>query len=146
MPLQEREARYSVDIRVDCTTRDFFVANRLTNISRGGLFVEVSFPFGAEIELVFRIPGAPRAIHARGRVAWNYDTRKATSRFVVGSGIRFTQIAPEDRALLEAQLERLATEARSDRPEERSPAAILGPGGRTGAPGEELSKAKRLAG
>jgi hypothetical protein len=35
---------------------------------------------------------------------WNYDMVKGTTRIVPGSGIRFVDIEPDDRAALEAFL------------------------------------------
>ena len=50
-------------------------------------------------------------IHATGRVIWNYDVAKGSSRIVPGSGIKFVDLSPHDKALLEACLERLANAA-----------------------------------
>jgi uncharacterized protein (TIGR02266 family) len=108
MAFQDREPRYRVDIRVDCTTKDLFLANRITNISRGGFFIEANLPLHSEIDLCFRIPESQMAIDAKGCVVWNYDMKKDTAQLVSGSGIRFTEIAQEDRHALEDYLRRLS--------------------------------------
>ena len=103
-----REPRYAVDILVDCSTKDLFLANRVTNISRGGMFIETRLPLDAEIDLRFRLPGSELTFGARGRVVWNYDMRQGSVHLVAGSGIRFTEMEPEHRAALESCLRELA--------------------------------------
>ena len=102
--------RYEVTIPVDCTTQQFFLANHVCNISRGGLFIrsDKPLPLETEVSLVLRLPEANLCIRAMGRVVWNYDIAKGTSRIVPGSGIRFVDMTASDRATLEAYLERLA--------------------------------------
>jgi uncharacterized protein (TIGR02266 family) len=108
MPQEERgEPRYRVDIRVDCVTRELFVANRMMNISRGGFFIEANLPLHSEVDLVFRVPGSGDPIAAKGRVVWSWDTRRGSARLLAGSGIRFTDMAPKDRQALEFCLRRL---------------------------------------
>jgi uncharacterized protein (TIGR02266 family) len=103
-----REPRYKVDIQVDYVTKDLFVANRVSNISRGGVFIQTPLPLHSEVELRFTLPDSEVTIGAKGLVVWNYDVRKDSSHLVCGSGIRFTEMAPQHRALLEAYLEKLA--------------------------------------
>jgi|SRR5271169_6092467 len=116
MAFEDREPRYRVDIRVDCTTKDFFLANRMTNISRGGFFIEADLPLHSEIDLCFRLPGEEHAIGAKGCVIWTYDIRKNSARIVSGSGIKFTEMAKEHRQLLESYLRNLAAETGTSRP------------------------------
>jgi len=103
-----REPRYAVDILIDCSTKDLFLANRMTNISRGGMFIQTRLPLDAEIDLRFKLPGSELTIDARGRVVWNYDIRRGSVHLVAGSGIRFTEMEPEHRAALESCLRALA--------------------------------------
>jgi uncharacterized protein (TIGR02266 family) len=108
----DREPRYRVEIRVDCSTKDLFLANRITNISKGGFFIEANLPLHSEIDLCFRIPDSQMAIDAKGRVIWTYDMKKDTAQLVSGSGIKFTEMAQEDRTVLEDYLQRLSTGGR----------------------------------
>jgi uncharacterized protein (TIGR02266 family) len=101
---QDREPRYRVEIRVDCTTKDLFLANRMTNISRGGFFIEATLPLHAEVDLCFRLPNSPVAIDAKGCVIWNYDMKKDSAQLVAGSGIKFTEMSEVDRHNLEQYL------------------------------------------
>jgi uncharacterized protein (TIGR02266 family) len=98
--------RYEVSIPVDCSTRELFFSNHVCNISRGGLFVrsDTPLPLGAEVSLVLHLPGSDRSLFATGRVIWNYDAEKKTSRVVPGSGIRFVGMTASDRAALEGYL------------------------------------------
>ena len=109
MTFQDREPRFRVEIRVDCSTKDLFLANRITNISRGGFFIEANLPLHSEIDLCFRIPESQMAIDAKGRVIWTYDMKKDTAQLVSGSGIKFTEMAQEDRTVLEDYLQKLST-------------------------------------
>lgn len=98
--------RYGVSIPVDCSTRELFFSNHVCNISRGGLFIrsDEPLPLGAEISLVLHLPGSDRSLFATGRVIWNYDVEKKTSRVVAGSGIRFVGMTASDRTALESYL------------------------------------------
>ena len=111
---QRREhERFEVTIPVDCTTQHHFVSNHVCNISRGGLFIrsDQPLPLQAEVSLVLHLLDVGSSIRAQGRVVWNYDMAKGTSRIVPGSGIRFVDMAASDREALEAYLNRLAAKA-----------------------------------
>ena len=102
--------RYEVTLPVDCTTQQVFISNHVCNISRGGLFIrsDKPLPLQAEVSLVLRLPDAGVTIRATGRVVWNYDVARGTSRIIPGSGIRFVDMSPSDRATLESYLKKLA--------------------------------------
>jgi uncharacterized protein (TIGR02266 family) len=102
-----RVPRYKVAIQVSCSTRDLFLANRITNISRGGVFIETVLPLDTEVELSFTLPGADVTIDAQGRVVWTYDIRKGSCHLVEGSGIRFVGMPDQERHLLEDYLQHL---------------------------------------
>jgi uncharacterized protein (TIGR02266 family) len=108
--MTSRDPRFNVRINVDYSTKDMFLASRVTNISRGGLFIESRhpLPIQAEIDLTFTLPEFQITISARGRVVWNFDMKKGSQRLIMGSGIRFTDISPEHRMILEAYLEKLS--------------------------------------
>jgi hypothetical protein len=121
MAPKEREPRYDVEIRVDCATRDLFVSNRMMNISRGGFFIEATLPLHSEVELVFRVPDSGVPISAKGCVLWNCDMKKGSSRLVAGSGIKFTEMAPQHRQLLESCIVALAQKSQ---PRDQSPGPL----------------------
>jgi uncharacterized protein (TIGR02266 family) len=108
-PNRRQHERYQVEIKVDWSTREQFVSNHVTNLSRGGLFIEcdVTLPLGAELNMVLWPPG-DQPIRALGRVVWGYDVRRGTSKIVRGVGIRFIDISATDWLLLEKYLADLA--------------------------------------
>jgi type IV pilus assembly protein PilZ len=98
--------RYPVSLRVDYSTRDAFVANHVSNLSKGGLFIasDAPLPVDSELELVLTLAEPMECIKARGRVIWNYDIRKGTTRVIPGMGIKFLDMTPADRCRLAAYL------------------------------------------
>jgi type IV pilus assembly protein PilZ len=107
-----REPRYAVDISVDETTTEIFTGGRVTNISRGGLFIETSnpLPLQTAVDLVLRLPEIATVIKLSGRVVWTYDVRRTTSRLMTGSGIKFMDMSPDQRDVLEGYLARIVRE------------------------------------
>ena len=107
--LAREHARYSVDVRVDCSTRDVFLSSQVTNLSRGGLFIEGTngLPVGTEVDLVLELPAPAERIRARGRVVWTFDMRKGSLRIVPGMGIKFLDLAPDQYRRLSDALARL---------------------------------------
>jgi uncharacterized protein (TIGR02266 family) len=95
-PRQHR--RYPVNLPVDYSTRDAFLANRVSNLSQGGMFIATDspLPVQSELDLVLSLNGDGEQIRARGRVIWNYDIRKGTSRVIPGMGIKFVDLSPDD--------------------------------------------------
>jgi uncharacterized protein (TIGR02266 family) len=108
--LGSRDPRYQVDIPIDYETRDMFLGSRVTNISRGGLFIRTDnpLPIQTEVDLAFHLPDDDGTIQARGRVVWNYDVPRNSFHVVSGMGIKFIDLSAEQRARLETSLKRLA--------------------------------------
>jgi len=105
-----REPRYHVDIRVDEQTSSMFTAGRVTNISRGGLFMETPtpLPIKSKIDLALQLPEIRTVLNVQGRVIWTYDIRRSNSQIMTGTGIKFEDITSEQRQVLESYLSRLA--------------------------------------
>ena len=106
-----KDRRHRVRIDVDCTTHGMFVSNRVSNISRGGVFIESDkpLPIDAEVQMTLALPESRREVHAVGRVIWYYDMRRVTAQLVPGMGIKFMDMSAEDRALLEDYVDRLTS-------------------------------------
>lgn len=104
-----REPRYRVDISVNETTSSMFTSGRVTNISRGGLFIETPSPLPIDtlVDLALRLPEIRTVLNVHGRVAWTYDMKKGTTRLMTGAGIKFTDMSPDQLRLLESYLDRL---------------------------------------
>jgi len=108
-----REPRHRVDIEVDETTSGMFTAARVSNLSRGGLFIETGrpLPLQAPVELALKLPEIGATVHVRGRVVWTFDMRKDSAHLMIGSGIKFVDLDVEQRHVLESYLARLGTVA-----------------------------------
>jgi type IV pilus assembly protein PilZ len=99
VPVPRQHVRFPVSLRVDYSTRDAFIANHVSNLSKGGLFIasDAPLPVDSELELVLTLAEPAECIRARGRVIWNYDIRKGTSRVIPGMGIKFLDMSAADR-------------------------------------------------
>jgi type IV pilus assembly protein PilZ len=93
--------RYEVEIWVDFSTLDLEMSGYVLNVSEGGVFVRSDrpLPLDADVDLVLTLPTG-YTVQARGRVVWNHDLTKEAPQGMGGSGIRFVDMPPEDRALL----------------------------------------------
>jgi type IV pilus assembly protein PilZ len=107
--MSSRDPRYQVDIPVDYETRDLFLGSRVTNISRGGLFIRTDnpLPVQTEVSLSLHLPQNEGVIQARGRVVWNYDVPRNSFHVVSGMGIKFIDLSSEQRNRIESSLKRL---------------------------------------
>jgi hypothetical protein len=79
-------------------------SHTLGNVSLGGVFIEMPVPppFGAELELEFTLPVAPRVIRCRGFVVWSSRTHPERCPGQSGIGVRLMEIGiPEMRILNE---------------------------------------------
>lgn len=86
---------------------------RITNISLGGVFIEMDNPvaFGSEVSLEFSLPVAPRTIRCKGFVVWSTKTSPERAKAgQKGIGVRLTDIdITEMRTLAEYIESELAT-------------------------------------
>jgi uncharacterized protein (TIGR02266 family) len=108
-PSPEREhERYEVEIRVDWVSGQMFVSDHVTNIGKGGLFIQSDKPLpNGEVEMVLWLPGKS-PVHATGRVVWNADPSRAPGQPIGGAGLSFIDMHPADRALLHDYLRDLS--------------------------------------
>ena len=103
---RERGRRVPVDILLNKYLRGRPYLCRATNLGRGGLLVHrVGEPRSDEkrVGLQFQLPGDERVITCAGEIVFEHGWTDA-------SGIRFTSVAPEHQALIDAFLERCAAE------------------------------------
>ena len=115
-PFERLDTRYGVSLRVDCVARDTYVAHRVTNISRGGLFLDgTSLPVDSELLLRLHL-GEHDVLPVRACVVWNYDLKKVTSHPVRGMGMRFVGLEAEVLRRLEGYLKTLAAQAQPPAP------------------------------
>jgi uncharacterized protein (TIGR02266 family) len=108
---QRFRARVRVLFRRAGATR--FLEGETTNVSRGGLFLEVHrpLPVGSRIGLVLHLdPDPPLAL--RGTVAWVTPAEVGSpGRDSPGMGIRFEEVDAQGRERLDGLLRRLEAEA-----------------------------------
>jgi uncharacterized protein (TIGR02266 family) len=107
---RRKDARFDVKIKVDYSTKDIFVSNYVTNLSKGGVFIETEtpLPLQSQIHFTFILPDFNVKIEAKGKVVWTYDVKKGTGRVVTGMGIKFTKLSPQHRAQIEEYLMKLS--------------------------------------
>ena len=107
---RRNDARFDVKIKVDYYTKDIFVSNYVTNLSKGGVFIETKtpLPVQSEIHFTFILPDFNVKIEANGKVVWTYDVKKGTGKVVSGMGIKFTDLSPRHKAQIEEYLVKLS--------------------------------------
>lgn len=103
---RRKDTRFDVKIKVDYSTKDIFLSNYVTNLSKGGVFIEtdIPLPVQSEIQLTFLLPDVNVTIETKGKVVWTYDVKKGTGRIVSGMGIKFMDLAPSLKAQIEDYL------------------------------------------
>jgi uncharacterized protein (TIGR02266 family) len=111
MDRSKRRAHPRVPASVSATIRlpegETRTASRLTNISLGGVFIDMEDPlaFGTEISLEFTLPSAARTIQCRGLVVWTSKHGPAVEG-KRGIGVRLMEIGIADMRVLADFIER----------------------------------------
>ncbi len=99
---RRREQRTSIDLLINKYIGGDPHLCRAVNVSRRGMLLhkvfEPDLPMG-EVTVEFQLPGEERVIRARGVVLAEHQWARA-------HGVRFTCIAPEDAALIDAFIAR----------------------------------------
>ena len=110
---RRKDPRLDVTIKVDYSTKEMFVSNYVTNLSKGGVFIqtEAPLPIQSQINLTFTLPDFNIKIEAKGKVTWTYDIKKGTSSIVRGMGIKFTDLPEQHKALIEDYISKLSTQS-----------------------------------
>jgi hypothetical protein len=117
---QRLDTRYGVALRADCVTRDTFVVHRVTNISRGGVFLEgTSLPVESELQLRIHL-GDHDVLPVRARVVWNSDLKQGTPHYVRGMGMTFVALGGMELRRLNGYLKRLVAEPAPETPTTRN--------------------------
>lgn len=102
---RRRGSRVRVDILLNKYVRGRPYLCRASNLSRGGMLVHrIHEPRISEtrVGLQFQLPGDERVITCAGEITYEHGWTQA-------SGIRFTSVAPEHQALIDAYLNRQGT-------------------------------------
>ena len=108
----ERRSFLRVDVanwEVDCNDGDNFLYSYITNISEMGIFINSRTPpdLDRPVRLRFMAPGED-AMELEGVVAWINPYRPNGENLNPGFGVRFTNLAPEQREQLVALVHAIA--------------------------------------
>ncbi len=106
-PERRKAPRYEVSINVDHDSLYMFTGNYVSNLSKGGFFIETNdpLPVQSDIDLTLFIGELGKKIKVQGKVAWNYDRTKDGGKMKTGMGIKFTDLSPENKTILTEYLE-----------------------------------------
>ncbi len=104
MDERRSNSRVPVELSVKLRLRDGRTgeSDTIGNISLGGVFIEMPEPlaFGAELELEFTLPVAPRMIRCRGFVVWSSKTHPERCPGQSGIGVRLMDIGITEMRIL----------------------------------------------
>lgn len=108
----ERRSFLRVDVanwEVDCTDGENFLYSYITNISEMGIFINSRTPpdLDRPVRLRFTAPGE-EPVDVEGLVAWINPYRPHGENLNPGFGVRFTNLAPEQRERLVALVHAIA--------------------------------------
>jgi len=112
---RRKDPRFDVKVKVDYSTREMFVSNYVTNLSKGGVFIQTDdpLPLQSRINLTFFLPDLDIKIEAKGKVVWTYDIKKGTGNIVPGMGIKFTDLSAQHKTLIEDYIQKLSNPSRT---------------------------------
>jgi len=95
--------RKGYKLKIGLNTTHNFYTGFTGNISEGGLFIATEAPMdiGSIVSLRFTLPGSSIEIDVNGEVRWIKDQAAAGSGSLPGMGIRFIDLDPKNRKLIE---------------------------------------------
>jgi uncharacterized protein (TIGR02266 family) len=101
-PHQAGLARVDLEANVRMRAADIEAWGRVTNLSRGGIFVEADavMPSETEVELEFALPEAEAPLHSTARVVWAREGEPPVRRS--GMGLQFLAIDRETSQKIES--------------------------------------------
>lgn len=116
-PEKRKGARAPIEIRVEYRTVGSFLSDWVVNISRGGMFINTENPLkiGANVRLVFSLPGMPFMFDVNAQVKWS-QTEPSDRQELPGMGVEFVEIDERVQKRIEAYVKQHAEEE----PEEES--------------------------
>jgi len=114
---RRRHERKPINLQVKYRGLDTFFYDYALNISHGGIFIKTRRPLarGSEVELEFEVPGVPRKLLTRGRVARVIFPGEDEME-PAGMGVEFEPLSEADRELIET-LWQLSSQAGKGRQE-----------------------------
>src|SRR5687768_4465992 len=113
---------------------DQFISKFAVNVSRGGMFLSSRNPkpIGTKLQFEMRLADDSPVIEGSGEVRWIREYDRARPNEPYGMGIRFTQLSPESRALIERIIEHRRSLGAEEDDEDAIPMSpFVGPDGET---------------
>lgn len=103
---RRRFDRVPVEIEIRYETADGFFQDYIRNLSLGGIFIETSkpLPTNTKLKVQFSLPEMSDPIVADGVVVHTLRVGQARNPSVSGMGIRFSELEPSSRQMLESYL------------------------------------------
>jgi len=110
-PEKRKGARAPIEIRVEYRTVGSFLSDWVVNISRGGMFISTENPLrvGANVRLVFSLPGMPFMFDVNAEVKWS-QTEPSDRQALPGMGVEFVEIDERVQKRIEAYVKQHADE------------------------------------
>ncbi|MGC4113561.1 MAG: TIGR02266 family protein [Myxococcales bacterium] len=107
---KRKSERLENELPVAYRSVDGFITDWVTNISKGGLFINSRQPLpqGTTVRLIIQLPDAPFPFDLTGRVVRVIESDNAGGE-PPGMGVEFVDIDEDKRARIEKFVERLRT-------------------------------------
>jgi uncharacterized protein (TIGR02266 family) len=104
---RRRSNRVPVEIQIQYETADGFFQDYIRNLSLGGIFIETSkpLPTNTKLKVQFSLPEISDPIVADGVVVHTLRLGQTQNPSVSGMGIRFSELEPSSRQILESYLQ-----------------------------------------
>ena len=105
---KRKAERLENELPVAYRSVDGFITDWVTNISKGGLFINsrTPLPVGTLVRLIIQLPDTPFPFELKGRVVRVCEFDNATNE-VPGMGIEFVDIDDDKRARIERFVDKL---------------------------------------
>lgn len=115
-PEQRKHTRIDSSMSVDYSTYSPYHIRRITNISKGGVFIRTQeiFPVGTVMDISFRLPEEEQQIQSKVRVIWTYRQPSTVSMNSSGMGVQFIEINDDDMRRIQAFIDAAASDSKQD--------------------------------
>jgi uncharacterized protein (TIGR02266 family) len=104
---RRRAKRVPVEIQIQYETPDGFFQDYMRNLSLGGIFIETPkpLPMNTKLKVQFSLPDMSSPIVAEGVVVHTLRVGQPENPSVSGMGIRFSELEPSSKEMLESYLQ-----------------------------------------
>lgn len=97
-PNNREHARIPTSLEVDYSTYTPYHIRRITNISKGGVFIRTQeiIPVGTVLDISFQLPNRSTPIKSKVKVMWTYRQPSTVNLNSSGMGVQFVEVAAKD--------------------------------------------------